>query len=445
MCFTGPDPFWQIKSEFLHNTHRFRVRAYNSYGWSEFSDPSIQFYLSYQEPITSFMAPFGALSAAVIIFASLCTVCVIKCKKSGFGFKSNNCKLQDSELDHLRCENLVETRNPLYVSSADYTPTDADIAALPKIKRDQITLIKFLGSGAFGEVFEGTAKNLEETKVAIKTLRKGATLQEKMEFLKEALLMSNFKHEHILRLIGVCLDNNPTLIIMELMEGKDLLSYLRSHRPTKGNPSSLNLKDLLSISVDVTKGCKYLEDMHFVHRDLAARNCLVSCLDPKYRIVKIGDFGLARDIYRNDYYKKEGEGLLPVRWMAPECLVDGLFSSQSDVWAFGVLLWEIMSLGQQPYPARTNVDVLHYVRGGGRLNRPANCSHLMYSLMLKCWSFQSDKRPSFIYCLQILNYLKSISKPLTLQIDTDYAGWQDSSSSNFHTELEFTFQDQPMS
>ncbi|KAI5750848.1 hypothetical protein M8J77_001736 [Diaphorina citri] len=313
MCFTGPDPFWQIKSEFLHNTHRFRVRAYNSYGWSEFSDPSIQFYLSYQEPITSFMAPFGALSAAVIIFASLCTVCVIKCKKSGFGFKSNNCKLQDSELDHLRCENLVETRNPLYVSSADYTPTDADIAALPKIKRDQITLIKFLGSGAFGEVFEGTAKNLEETKVAIKTLRKGATLQEKMEFLKEALLMSNFKHEHILRLIGVCLDNNPTLIIMELMEGKDLLSYLRSHRPTKGNPSSLNLKDLLSISVDVTKGCKYLEDMHFVHRDLAARNCLVSCLDPKYRIVKIGDFGLARDIYRNDYYKKEGEGLLPVR------------------------------------------------------------------------------------------------------------------------------------
>ncbi|XP_026685733.1 insulin receptor-like, partial [Diaphorina citri] len=96
------------------------------------------------------------------------SVPVIKCKKSGFGFKSNNCKLQDSELDHLRCENLVETRNPLYVSSADYTPTDADIAALPKIKRDQITLIKFLGSGAFGEVFEGTAKNLEETKVAIK-------------------------------------------------------------------------------------------------------------------------------------------------------------------------------------------------------------------------------------------------------------------------------------
>uniref|UniRef100_A0A8D9DZJ2 receptor protein-tyrosine kinase n=2 Tax=Cacopsylla melanoneura TaxID=428564 RepID=A0A8D9DZJ2_9HEMI len=329
----------------------------------------------------------------------------------------------------------------MYMSSADYVPTDADIAALPKIKRDQITLVKFLGSGAFGEVFEGAARNLEETRVAVKTLRKGASPQEKIEFLKEALLMSNFKHEHILRLIGVCLDNNPTLIIMDLMEGRDLLSYLRSHRPTKNDPSCLTLKDLLSLSVDVTKGCKYLEEMHFVHRDLAARNCLVSCLDPAKRIVKIGDFGLARDIYRNDYYKKEGEGLLPVRWMAPECLVDGIFSTQSDAWAFGVLLWEIMSLGQQPYPARTNVDVLHYVRSGGRLNRPANCSHLMYSLMLKCWSFEADKRPSFKYCLQILEYLKSISKPLTLQVDADYAGHQDSSVSPLHTELQFTFPD----
>ena len=125
--------------------------------------------------------------------------------------------------------------------------------------------------------------------------------------------------------------------------------------------------------LDVAKGCVYLEEMHFVHRDLAARNCLVSSTDPDSRIVKIGDFGLARDIYKNDYYRKEGEGLLPVRWMSPESLVDGVFTTHSDVWAFGVLLWEIVTLGQQPYPARTNLEVLHHVRSGGRLTRPPNC------------------------------------------------------------------------
>lgn len=141
----------------------------------------------------------------------------------------------------------------------------------------------------------------------------------------------------------------------------------------QSNTPPLNLIELLKMCVDVANGCKYLEEMHFVHRDLACRNCLVSSTDPVTRIVKIGDFGLARDIYKNDYYRKEGEGLLPVRWMAPESLVDGVFTCQSDVWAFGVLLWEIMTLGQQPYPARNNLEVLHYVRRGGRLGKPTDC------------------------------------------------------------------------
>lgn len=135
------------------------------------------------------------------------------------------------------------------------------------------------------------------------------------------------------------------------------------------------MDDLLSMCLDVANGCSYLEDMHFVHRDLACRNCLVSdgATIGGRRIVKIGDFGLARDIYKSDYYRKEGEGLLPVRWMALESLVDGLFSTQSDVWAFGVLCWEILTLGQQPYAARNNFEVLAHVKDGGRLQQPDNC------------------------------------------------------------------------
>lgn len=138
---------------------------------------------------------------------------------------------------------------------------------------------------------------------------------------------------------------------------------------------SLQLPELLQMCLDVVSGCSYMEDMHFVHRDLAARNCLVSdgAAVGGRRIVKIGDFGLARDIYKNDYYRKEGEGLLPVRWMAPESLVDGLFSTQSDVWAFGVLCWEILTLGQQPYAARNNFEVLAHVKDGGRLHSPEEC------------------------------------------------------------------------
>ncbi|XP_043849361.1 proto-oncogene tyrosine-protein kinase ROS-like [Dromiciops gliroides] len=319
----------------------------------------------------------------------------------------------DLELAHLRGMRTAVIQTNVWYSSS-YLPTQLELESLPIFPRDQLTLMSFLGSGAFGEVFEGVAKDIMapgtgDLKVAVKTLRKGATDLEKSEFLKEACLMSHFDHPHIIKLWGVCLQNEPQFLLLELMEGKDLLSFLRGAR---GTPDPLlGIGDLIAICIDVARGCAYLEKMHFVHRDLAARNCLVSVKEytSRSRKVKIGDFGLARDIYKNDYYRKEGESLLPVRWMSPESLIDGVFTNQSDVWSFGVLMWEVMTLGQQPYPARTNLEVLHFVRSGGRLERPCNCPDDIYQLMLKCWTSEPYKRPSFWFIDSCLEHLEKMS------------------------------------
>ncbi|XP_037397725.1 proto-oncogene tyrosine-protein kinase ROS isoform X1 [Pygocentrus nattereri] len=306
---------------------------------------------------------------------------------------------QDRELDDIR--GLVGLGNACYAVSL--LPMHKELESLPVFPRECLKLQKLLGSGAFGEVYEGVtvrdphSDTVPEQRVAVKTLRNGASSQEKIEFLKEAHLMSQFSHPNILRLLGVCVRNEPHYIILELMEGGDLRSYLRGARPTNNHGKLLNLTGLLDISVDVANGCVYLEKLHFVHRDLAARNCLVSVrgyADPD-RVIKIGDFGLARDVYKSDYYRKRGEGLLPVRWMPPESLTDGIFNKHSDVWAFGVLLWEIMTLGKQPYPAFSNQEVLHHVNTRGRLPAPAECPQSLYKVMLECWSKEPRERPSF--------------------------------------------------
>ncbi|KOC66937.1 Proto-oncogene tyrosine-protein kinase ROS [Habropoda laboriosa] len=414
LFYNGTDNYWIITGD-MDDKYRFRVKARNAYGFGGWSRSS---------PIIDLTETTGGILAAQqhlglvlglsvpVITIMLICFCYFLCL---YRQRKEDKKavlpplVSDVELATLReipRGNFVQS-NALYASTLQNDPDDS---TLPKIRREQITLAKFLGSGAFGEVFQGNAKDLERpgvTPVAIKTLRKGASAQEKTEFLQEARLMSHFRHKHVLRLLGVCLDTDPPLLVLELMEAGDLLSYLRASRSLQTSDlHALRLQDLLAMCEDVARGCRYLEELHFVHRDLACRNCLVSARDRENRVVKIGDFGLARDIYKNDYYRKEGEGLLPVRWMAPESLVDGVFTSQSDVWAFGVLMWEITSLGQQPYPARTNLEVLHHVRAGGRLPKPMNCPPGLHQLMLRCWS-AADARPSFKACLEHIVSLRS--------------------------------------
>ncbi|XP_071801017.1 proto-oncogene tyrosine-protein kinase ROS-like [Asterias amurensis] len=425
--YNGPTRLWRAVNLTSQEAYVFRVAAESSEGIGPYSATSQSQVFIIPEESTDPMVFIivGAVVVLLVLLAIIIVTVVIRRKMKKNAKWKHGVSVSyrtDTELATLRQYpmTIVQKDNSLYA----VTTTNGAEVELPIFPRERLKLITFLGSGAFGEVFEGLAVDIlgtdsGETRVAVKTLRQGATDQEKEEFLKEASLMGNFNDKHILGLLGVCLHNDPQFIILELMEGGDLLSYLRGARGTSITPCHLSPLDLIDIVMDVAKGCRYLESLKFVHRDLAARNCLVSVKDylSPDRVVKIGDFGLARDIYKSDYYRKEGEGLLPVRWMCPEALMDGVFTVQSDVWSFGVLVWEVMTLGQQPYPARTNVEVLHYVTSGGRLDRPDNCPDDIHHLMLKCWEKQPEGRPSFHSTLEKLDSYRRKSASMSSGVD----------------------------
>ncbi|KAF7271558.1 hypothetical protein GWI33_015587 [Rhynchophorus ferrugineus] len=290
---------------------------------------------------------------------------------------------------------LIPAVNPEYVPSV-YIPDEWEVP------RKKIELLKELGQGSFGMVWEGIAYDIRgqpSVKCAVKTVNEHATNRERADFLNEASVMKGFDTTHVVRLLGVVSQGQPTLVIMELMAKGDLKSYLRSHRPENNDRKSApTLKQILQMAVEIADGMAYLEAKKFVHRDLAARNCMVS----DDLTVKIGDFGMTRDIYETDYYRKGSKGLLPVRWMAPESLKDGVFSSSSDVWSYGVVLWEMATLASQPYQGLANDQVLRYVIDGGVMERPENCPDKLYELMRHCWDPKPGRRPTFMKLCQLL-------------------------------------------
>ena len=309
------------------------------------------------------------------------------------------------------------------------------LQGLSIIRYESIQIGHLIGSGAFGEVYSALSNQSEERiphrEIAVKFVNSNAGPEQKQEFIQEAILMRNFEHPNIVQVYGICMDSEPIGIIMELMQC-DLLTFLRrcrsddefeeEHRDYREcPPCTLTLVEQIMFAIDIANGCNYLSEHHMLHRDLAARNCLVSQIsDPGLKsvrancdyIVKVGDFGLARDVYKQEYYRKTGNALMPVRWMSPEALIDGMFTSQSDVWSYGVVFWEIMTLGNQPYPAKDNVDVLYYVKSGGRLEPPENCIPELGDLMDSCWNSKPSKRPTF---KQILDYLDALIRAICLQ------------------------------
>ncbi|CDQ68696.1 unnamed protein product [Oncorhynchus mykiss] len=230
---------------------------------------------------------------------------------------------------------------------------------------------------------------------------------------------SKFSHQNIVRCIGVSLQILPRFILLELMTGGDMKSFLRQNRPKTSQSSSLTMLELLHVARDIAFGCRYLEENHFIHRDIAARNCLLTCPGPD-RVAKIGDFGMARDIYRASYYRKGGRAMLPVKWMPPEAFMEGIFTCKTDTWSFGVLLWEIFSLGYMPYPCKTNQEVLEFVTSGGRMDPPKSCPGPVYRIMTQCWQHCPEHRPNFSTILERINYCTQDPDVINTPLPVEY-------------------------
>uniref|UniRef100_A0A3B4AM09 Tyrosine-protein kinase receptor n=1 Tax=Periophthalmus magnuspinnatus TaxID=409849 RepID=A0A3B4AM09_9GOBI len=330
-------------------------------------------------------------------------------------------RLQSPEykLSKIRSSTIMTDYNPNYCFAGKAT----SLSELKEVPRKNITLLRALGHGAFGEVYEGQLLGMSADnspmQVAIKTLPEICSEQDEMDFLMEALIMSKFSHENIVRCIGVSLNILPRFILLELMTGGDMKSFLRQHRPRSGHTSSLTMRELLRMARDIACGCRYLEENHFIHRDIAARNCLLTCPGPE-RVAKIGDFGMARDIYRASYYRKGGRAMLPVKWMPPEAFMEGIFTCKTDTWSFGVLLWEILSLGYMPYPCKTNQEVLEFVTSGGRMDPPKGCPGPVYRIMTQCWQHCPEHRPNFCTILERINYCTQDPDVINTPLPVEY-------------------------
>ncbi|KAK1175305.1 tyrosine-protein kinase TXK-like isoform X2 [Acipenser oxyrinchus oxyrinchus] len=249
-----------------------------------------------------------------------------------------------------------------------------------EINLSELSIMKELGSGQFGVVRLGKWRAL--CKVAIKTINEGAMSEE--DFIEEAKVMTKLSHPKLVQLYGVCMQQKPICIVTEFLENGCLLNYLRQRQ------GCLKKEIMLAMCQDACGGMEYLETNGFIHRDLAARNCLVS----EKQVVKVCDFGMTRYVLDNQYISSTGSKF-PVKWSPPEVFHFNKYSSKSDVWSFGVLMWEIFTEGKTPFENKSNPEVVDEITRGHRLYRPYIACQTIYEVMYSCWHEKPESRPSF--------------------------------------------------
>uniref|UniRef100_A0A5F8H7D6 Fibroblast growth factor receptor n=1 Tax=Monodelphis domestica TaxID=13616 RepID=A0A5F8H7D6_MONDO len=301
--------------------------------------------------------------------------------------------------------------------------SELELPADPKweLCRSRLTLGKPLGEGCFGQVVMAEAIGIDKDKpnkpvtVAVKMLKDDATDKDLSDLVSEMEMMKMIgKHKNIINLLGACTQDGPLYVLVEYASKGNLREYLRARRPPgmdysfdtcKLPEEQLTFKDLVSCAYQVARGMEYLASQKCIHRDLAARNVLVT----EDSVMKIADFGLARDVHNIDYYKKTTNGRLPVKWMAPEALFDRVYTHQSDVWSFGVLLWEIFTLGGSPYPGIPVEELFKLLKEGHRMDKPANCTHDLYMIMRECWHAVPSQRPTFKQLVEDLDRVLTVT------------------------------------
>ncbi|KAJ0002299.1 hypothetical protein NQD34_002095 [Periophthalmus magnuspinnatus] len=286
-----------------------------------------------------------------------------------------------------------------YVDPDTYEdPAQAVEEFAKEIDPSYICIERVIGAGEFGEVCSGRLRlpGRMDIPVAIKTLKGGYSEQQRRDFLREASIMGQFSCTNIIRLEGVVTNSRPVMIVVEYMENGALDSFLRSR---DGQFTVLQLVGMLR---GIALGMTYLSDMGYVHRDLAARNILVD----KSLVCKVSDFGMSRVLEDDSEaaYTATG-GKIPIRWTAPEAIAYGKFSSASDVWSFGIVMWEVMSYGERPYWEMSNQDVILSIEEGYRLPAPMGCPVTLHQLMLHCWQKDAGQRPNFTDVLSFLDKL----------------------------------------
>ncbi|XP_015244088.1 PREDICTED: ephrin type-B receptor 4-like [Cyprinodon variegatus] len=386
-----------------------QVRARTQAGYGSFS-PAVVFSTlpDGYDSASQFLVP-GILIAVGMLLLVTFVVLAIFCLR-------RHSRVKDPELSDKNSQYLIGQGVKVYIDPFTYEdPNEAVREFAKEIDVSFVKIEEVIGAGEFGEVCRGRLKipGKKENYVAIKTLKGGYTEKQRRDFLSEASIMGQFQHPNIIHLEGIITASCPVMILTEFMENGALDSFLRL------NDSQFTPIQLVGMLRGIASGMKYLAEMSYVHRDLAARNILIN----SNLVCKVSDFGLSRFLQENSSdptYTSSLGGKIPIRWTAPEAIAFRKFTSASDVWSYGIVMWEVMSFGERPYWDMSNQDVINAIEQDYRLPPPPDCPSHLHQLMLDCWQKDRSARPRFADLVSALD--KLIRNPASLKIVAQEAG-----------------------